>query len=208
MLEGIVIISLLAVVCKILYTKINLAKQLSAKTSKRNIHETSHAPRKNIYQKQAFKNFFGVQNIHANEEDMETQILGSWKFTHSSGKKGFVEKIIPINRDGQDFYIGRSSDDDYIITEDETISSNHLRIFMRAGKLFLSDNESTNGVYVRSASDDELIKIEEIEMIGKTEIYIGKTQLVFQRYNPFSKKPKSARVKKEDNNSTATLTRS
>ena len=67
----------------------------------------------------------------------------------------------------KDYKIGRSSENN-IILDDITVSRNHALLSVRKGNIKITDNNSTNGIYINNVieSDSELKSGDKIQ-IGK-----------------------------------------
>lgn len=73
--------------------------------------------------------------------------------------------------------IGRSTENDIVISDDATVGRQHAQISFRQGKFWIHDLASTNGTFVNGK------KIDKHDLIEGDEIQIGKNTFIFKSLN-------------------------
>ena len=71
---------------------------------------------------------------------------------------------------GEDQYLGREPVNDIVIADDEQMSGRHLRIFLREGRYFLEDTNSTNGTFLNGERIASAVPLDSGDLIkaGRT----------------------------------------
>jgi hypothetical protein len=78
------------------------------------------------------------------------------------------EKVSTHKITGREIKIGRDPSQSHIIIPELIVSKLHCTLIIKEGRIFIKDNESTNGLYI----GDE--KVTEQEMIKDTVIFLGR----------------------------------
>lgn len=80
------------------------------------------------------------------EEDSDETII-----LHDFMKRGYVKRISTgeiVNVNSDSFIIGKSTQADFVISGNQTISREHARIFRAGGRFYIEDMDSLNHTYV------------------------------------------------------------
>lgn len=115
-------------------------------------------------------------------EAIESVIMGGRKTYGGSGMKPMLMVRIfhPSKRYVFDpakcICIGRDLYRNQIIIQDDLISDQHCRIYLRRGKIILEDLNSTNGTFIRHKLKKNIVT-EQTELAYADKIYMGTTVL-------------------------------
>jgi class 3 adenylate cyclase len=83
-----------------------------------------------------------------------------------------IEPVV-LTDENTPYHIGRSKSSCHLTTDSPLASRDHCHINFQYGKFVLVDH-STNGTWVRSQNQDVYLRREELPLIGKGDIYLGK----------------------------------